>query len=81
MVDAVKVTVAPFTGAPLAVTTLTTKNSGKVLFTETACGVPLVAVIEGGPVLVSVKLNALGVAGAVNVRGFEVFPSFQLPNT
>ena len=56
IVEAVNVTVVPFTGAPAAVTTLTTKGSGKVVLSEMACGVPLVAVIDGGPVLTSMKL-------------------------
>jgi hypothetical protein len=81
MVEAVNVTVAPFTGFPAAVTTLTTNGNGNVVLGNTACGVPLVAVMDGGPVLVRVKLYALGVAGAVKVLGFEVLPSFQLPKT
>jgi len=42
---------------------------------------PVVTPREGGPVLVRLKLKALGVDGAVKMRGFEVFPSFQLAKT
>jgi hypothetical protein len=70
LLGAAKVTVAPLTPLPLEFSTVATRGFANAVLMVVLCGVPLVAVMEAGPLLawlVSVKLAAVDTPATIAV--------------